>query len=487
MILRLTQSEHPLTTRTNIINTVVASIMDYIGTEFPTVEEAYATVETAQKALGFVVIKCSSKHHNGRLRTLQVRCQHSGPPRRWGGNKGRYNTTSRKTDCPFKVNINFSLRVGRAALVVKDATHNHQPVRDEQGNPVRHVKSKGRKVGDAAAAAQLVTAGLEEFEREEYDAETAASWRVCCTCGTQFPTADADAVTSCHICSDPRQFVPPTGQSFTTLGEATSRGHRNEFTPYAGDPRIVFIETTPKFGIGQRAMLVGTARGNILWDCIALLDGETVGRIVAMGGLRAMVISHPHFYSTHVQWARAFGCPVYIAAEDQGWRTMQSSHVRLVTETETAILGPDAGVKAIKLGGHFPGSMVLHFDGRLLVADTLMTTPAGLGSWPDGTARPPGLSSYAFLWSIPNMIPLGVDELWRMWGVLGRYGFRSTHGGFRGMDIEDPDVKARVLESMQIQCRAMGHANHPLLHVSLAPAPPPTAAIIATAEVVDEE
>lgn len=437
--------------------------MDYIGTEYPTVEEAYATVETAQKALGFIVIKCSSKHHNGKLRTVQVRCQLSGPPRRWEGNKGRYNTSSRKTDCPFKVNINYSIRLGHAKLAVKDDTHNHEPLRDELGNPIRHVKSRGRTEGEAA----MGQVGM-DFQRETYDHLLAGTWLVCSTCGTQFPTPDRSAVTSCHICSDPRQFVPPTGQSFTTLADV-SREHRNEFTPYAGDPRLVFIETTPKFAIGQRAMLIQSARGNVLWDCIALLDGDTVGRIVAMGGLRAIVTSHPHFYSTHVQWARAFGCPVYIADEDQGWATLTSTHTKFLTDTETEILGSNSGVKAIKLGGHFPGSLVLLFDGRLLCADTLMTTPAGLGRWAEGT-RPPGLNSFSFMWSIPNMIPLGVDELWRMWGVLGRYSFRSTHGGFRGMDIEDAGVKGRVLESMQIQCKAMGHVNHPLMNVTLAPA-----------------
>jgi len=33
------------------------------------------------------------------------------------------------------------------------------------------------------------------------------------------------------------------------------------------------------------------------------------------------------------------------------------------------------GVTAIKVGGHFEGSMVLHWDGHLFVADTFVNVP----------------------------------------------------------------------------------------------------------------
>lgn len=249
---------------------------------------------------------------------------------------------------------------------------------------------------------------------------------------------------------------------------------------YEADDRLTFIETTPRLAIGQRAVLLRTPRGNVLWDCVALLDEETVGRIQGMGGLEAIVISHPHYYSTHVQWARAFQCPVYIAAEDREWTTMPSSHTRLITQVDTDPL-PGSGVTVIKLGGHFPGSLVLLFGGRLLIADTLVTTPAGLGKWDvDGNgasrAKPSpqgggggevgvGLNTFSFLWSIPNMIPLRADELARMWGILSGYEFRATHGAFRGMDIEDGGIKGRVLASMQIQTRFMGYETHPLMNV----------------------
>lgn len=308
-------------------------------------------------------------------------------------------------------------------------------------------------------------------------------WLICTACGTQYPTADRQQRSRCFICDDPRQFTPPSGQSFTTLGSMVSSlaGYRNVFRRYDRDDRLTFIYTTPKFAIGQRCVLVRTPAGNILWDCVTLLDDATVAEVNRLGGIHAIVISHPHYYSTHLQWARAFGCSVYLAAEDSQWLAQTDPSRQLFLEPGTRELelglpgGNKTGAVALKLGGHFPGSMVLLFAGHLLVADTLLTTPAGIGSWESDAAgnkreghlgRPQGANSFAFMWSIPNMIPLSPDDISQMWDVLGKHEFQSTHGAFMGQDIEDEKVKGRVLESAQIQVRRMGWTDHAFLSVS---------------------
>lgn len=303
-------------------------------------------------------------------------------------------------------------------------------------------------------------------------------WLICTACGTQFPSADRKTLATCFICDDPRQFTLPTGQTFTTLRDMLlpQSGHRNLFQKYQHDDRITFIHSVPKVGIGQRCALVKTDAGNILWDCITLLDDATVEHIRASGGISAIVISHPHYYSTHLLWARTFGCKVYVAAEDSEWLAQRDETRQVLIphgEVVTDILS--SGVKALKLGGHFPGSLVLLAYGRLLVADTLLTTPAGLGSWTTDAVgnrreghlgRPAGLNSFAFMWSIPNMIPLSPGEIAQMWKVLSGHEFKSTHGAFMGQDIEDADIKRRVLESMQIQVRRMGWTEHPFLSIA---------------------
>ncbi|KAK5637225.1 hypothetical protein RRF57_012937 [Xylaria bambusicola] len=304
------------------------------------------------------------------------------------------------------------------------------------------------------------------------ESKQTGSWLVCKTCGTQFPTDDKTKVTTCFICDDPRQYVPPSGQSFISLDVLRSDGqYKNVFTPIDADPEhLIAIATEPKVGIGQRAILVRTSKGNVLWDCITLLDDETIAKVKELGGLKAIVISHPHYYSTHLEWARAFRCPVYLAIEDMKWLAQHDADWQIfISETETQI----HGTTVLKLGGHFPGSMVMLYDGKLLIADTFLTTPSGLGNWDAdalGTARerPAGMSSFAFMWSYPNMIPLAPDALEAMWAVLKGYEFGSTHGAFPGMDIvKTPrEMKKRVLESMQIQIRYSGHGEHAMLKES---------------------
>lgn len=293
-----------------------------------------------------------------------------------------------------------------------------------------------------------------------YDPAATDANLVCVACGTQFPTADRAALATCFICDDPRQYVPATGQAFTTMG-ALRATHANTLTPFPGDDGFVSITTSPRLAIGQRAVLVRTPAGNVLWDCLTLLDADTVARVRALGGLTAVVVSHPHYYSSHVEWADAFGCPVYLSAEDEAWRAQRSPRQVLVRDVETEIL---PGVLAIKLGGHFPGSLVLLCAGRLLVADTLLITPAGIGSWKadalgNPRSRPEGMNTFAFMWSIPNWIPLSGEELFRMWGILKKYDFKSAHGAFMAQDIEDERIKERTLESMKIQTKFSGWAR----------------------------
>ncbi|KAM7188731.1 putative metallo-beta-lactamase family protein [Naviculisporaceae sp. PSN 640] len=295
-----------------------------------------------------------------------------------------------------------------------------------------------------------------------YDPKETENLPICTTCGTQF---FEDSMTECKICDDPRQYVPPSGQSFTTLAEIRSK-HKNTFTPYNNE--IISITTNPKFAIGQRAILIRTSGGkNVLWDCITLLDEDTIKKVNELGGIDAIVISHPHYYSTHLEWARAFDCPVYIAADDREWlaRTDEKRQV-LVNEIETDLVigGLETGVKVLKLGGHFPGSLVLLYKTHLFIADTLMTTPSGIANWSVNAAgqprsRPEEANSFSFMWSIPNYIPLSADEIVRMWGILEKHEFTSTHGAFVGHEIEDKNVKGRVLKSAQIQIRAMGWAE----------------------------
>jgi hypothetical protein len=126
---------------------------------------------------------------------------------------------------------------------------------------------------------------------------------ICTTCGTQYPESDVPP-SGCRICQDERQYVNPLGQAWTTL-QAIRRTHFNAFRRH--EPGLIGIATTPAFAIGQRALLLRTSAGNILWDCISFIDEATVEIVHALGGIAAIAISHPHFYSSVVEWSHAFG------------------------------------------------------------------------------------------------------------------------------------------------------------------------------------
>lgn len=228
------------------------------------------------------------------------------------------------------------------------------------------------------------------------------------------------------------------------------------------DSRVWSIWTTPKFAIGQRCFLLQTEAGNVLWDMISLLDGQTTDFINSKGGITAIVISHPHYYTTYADWAQAFDCPVYISADDQEWVCQKPP----TPQTLQLIDGPAGtseqvlpGVTAIKPGGHFPGSLVLHWEKKLFIADTIVTVPSAYTPHP----RPPGQTSYSFQWSIPNMIPLPPFEILKIWRAIKPYDFDTTHGAFPDMDVRDENLKARMLESMKIQTRGEGWDQHEIL------------------------
>jgi len=112
---------------------------------------------------------------------------------------------------------------------------------------------------------------------------------------------------------------------------------------------------------------------------VAFLNSDTIEFIKGKGGIKAIVISHPHFYTTHLEWAGVFGCPVYMCGDDQTWLNRKDQNgvrkfVKGVTEIEE--IGDEA--KMIQCGGHFEGSSVLWWDRKLFIADTFMSVPVSL-------------------------------------------------------------------------------------------------------------
>jgi hypothetical protein len=241
---------------------------------------------------------------------------------------------------------------------------------------------------------------------------------MCCACGTSFEGDDAPA--ACPICQDERQYVPPSGQAWTTPHKL-SQSHRNSWQQL--EPGLLAIQTVPAFAINQRALLLQTPNGNILWDCIALLDDATKLLIQGLGGLSAIAISHPHYYTTMQDWAAAFDAPIYLHAADRQWICRPSDHIRLWDEDALAL---SANVTLVHGGGHFAGGTVLHYtaddgEGVLLPGDIVQVTP--------------GADRVSFLWSYPNMIPLSAAEVADVANRLSAWPCERIYGAFAGQNV----------------------------------------------------
>lgn len=101
---------------------------------------------------------------------------------------------------------------------------------------------------------------------------------ICRACGTQFQVTEDEGLKSCRICDDPRQYVPASGQSFSTLGKLREAGHKLVFIQEE-DPKVWSITVEPNVGIGQRALLIQTPQGNVLWDLVCYLDDKAVKKV----------------------------------------------------------------------------------------------------------------------------------------------------------------------------------------------------------------
>jgi hypothetical protein len=236
---------------------------------------------------------------------------------------------------------------------------------------------------------------------------------ICITCGVQYEPSEKAPV-SCPICEDERQYVNPGGQSWTTL-ERINQQHKNIIEKVA--PNIFAIYSAPNFAIAQRAHLIISPSGSILWDCITNIDESTVALINKLGGIKAMAISHPHYYSTIVEWSERFGnVPVYVHANDAQWLGRKNENIKLWEEQELELWD---GLKLIRCGGHFDGACVLYdpFEkGSLFVGDTIQVAP--------------DLKTVSFMYSYPNLIPLPKKAILKIDDAVKPYNYDAMYGAF---------------------------------------------------------
>jgi glyoxylase-like metal-dependent hydrolase (beta-lactamase superfamily II) len=225
------------------------------------------------------------------------------------------------------------------------------------------------------------------------------------------------------------------GQRWTTHQELQS-GHSNRLD--VEGPELISLVTEPKFAIGQRALHVRTGGGNLLWDCISLADDRSVAAVQALGGVSAIAISHPHYYSSMVEWSRALGdVPIYLHAADGEW-VMRPHPAIVFWQGDSHQLAPE--LTLLRLGGHFPGGTVLHWAGA----------GGGKGALLSGDIVQVGQDrrTVSFMYSYPNYIPVSAATVRRLLARLEPYPFDQIYGAWFGQNILK-DAKAALRYSAE--------------------------------------
>ncbi|WP_075741543.1 MULTISPECIES: hydrolase [Actinoalloteichus] len=237
---------------------------------------------------------------------------------------------------------------------------------------------------------------------------------ICATCGVEHPDTDAPQAADCLICEDERQWVPESGQSWTTQAELAAQDHRLVHEEL--ERGLHRINREPGLGIGQRTYLVQTPQGNLMWDPPNHLDLPTVEKVAALGGIAVIVASHPHMFGSQVSWSEQFDdAPILVHSADRSWVQRESPVIREWSGTEEIL----PGVTLVTAGGHFPGSAVAHVAhgaegrGTLLVGDTIM--PVLDSGW------------VTFERSYPNRIPLSPMLVRRIVDRLEPYPFERLY------------------------------------------------------------
>ena len=268
---------------------------------------------------------------------------------------------------------------------------------------------------------------------------------ICATCAVE----SAEQPDVCAICADERQWVPASGQRWTTLDELRAQGYRAHLEEL--EPDLYAITSSPSAGIGQQSKLVVTPEGSLLWDPIGFLDDDG-GRADPARSARSA--RSPRATRT---------CTASRSSGAAPWATRPCSSPRPTPAGSTAPTPSSRrgrgerevlpGVTLSQPGGHFPGSAVAHWaagaDGKgvLLSGDTIFANP--------------DRQSVAFMRSYPNHLPLSGAVARRVADHVDRLEFDRLYGNFA--NVIAADAKEVVRRSAD---RHIGWANGDFDHLT---------------------
>ena len=247
---------------------------------------------------------------------------------------------------------------------------------------------------------------------------------ICATCAVETDDLDARPAT-CEICADDRQWVPASGQRWTTLADLAAA--RTTTRWFEVEPDLYGITATPKVGIGQQTMVLATASGVVVFDPLGFVDEAALAHVRSLGPVLAVAASHPHMYGCQTEWAAALEAPVVLNVHDREWCRRPG---RVTFFEESFDLGAD--VTLHRVGGHFRGQTVAEWRpgnggrGVLFAGDAVFPNP--------------DRRSVSFLRSYPNRLPLSGTVVQRIAARLEGLHFDRLYNNFGA--VVPADAKA---------------------------------------------
>ena len=210
---------------------------------------------------------------------------------------------------------------------------------------------------------------------------------ICTYCGNRTFVQGVESP-ECLSCAN--RYVPePTGDRERFADpDAVRADHRMDIIQLEED--VWRLHVHPVLGIRHYAWFIERPGGNVLMDMQPLLTDDLEAWIASRGGLKTIILSHPHYYGAMDEFSARFEASIRMHVTDKSWPAGYPNVEFFDAET----LDLDDAIRVHHIPAQFEGGLCLLYarhGGILFTGDTIMISPSTgeLTSWKNTPRRVP--------------------------------------------------------------------------------------------------